>query len=120
MAKRQTGKGREADTQGPKTHRRFIQQLRSAPAEESREERLARERSRGAAHGKRRLVEDRQQHDEGEKNSEQKRLFGATERGRADRASDHSGSLHGVLGHRGHRSDYKQRGPDGLRRRGRA
>jgi hypothetical protein len=38
-------------------------------------------------------VEDRQQHDEGEKNSEHKRLFIETRRGRDDGPSDNSGNL---------------------------
>ena len=59
---------------GPKTHERNIEQLESGPTEASREERFEQERARGAASGRRRLVEDREQHDEAEKNSEKTRL----------------------------------------------
>lgn len=99
---------------GAKTHARFIEQLHEARHEEP--ERTRRERARDAAAyaGKRRLVEDRQQHDESEKNSERTRLFVERKRGRDHGPSDNSGNLHGVLGHREHRADYKRRGPDGL------
>jgi hypothetical protein len=59
---------------GPKAHARFVEQLHERPREEPLEEELAHERRRSAAHGKRRLVDDRQQHDEAEKNSELTRL----------------------------------------------
>ncbi|HEY2376785.1 MAG TPA: hypothetical protein VGH98_12480 [Gemmatimonadaceae bacterium] len=55
---------------GDKTHSRIQEQLQDAPPDESLEDRLAREQSEGAAKGRRRLVEDRQQHDEAERNSE--------------------------------------------------
>jgi hypothetical protein len=99
---------------GPKTEAHLIEQLQSAPPEIPREVRLERERSDNAYEGKRRLVEDRQQHDEGEKNSEHKRLFDEARRGRDDGPSDNRGNLHGVLGSREHRADYRERGPDGL------
>jgi hypothetical protein len=99
---------------GPKTEARIIEQLQSAPPAVSTEARLERERHDAAVEGKRRLVEDRQQHDEGEKNSEHTRLFVDTHRGRDDGPSDNSGNLHGVLGSREHRADYKERGSDGL------
>ena len=54
---------------GRVTHRRHIELLQDAPREESREDRLARERN-SSRHGKHRLAEQRQQHDEGEKGSE--------------------------------------------------
>lgn len=100
---------------GAKTRARLLEQLHSGPHEEPAEERLAKSRKRAAYNGKRRLVEDRQQHDEAEKNSERKRLFVEHERGRDDGPSDNRGSLHGVLGHREHRADYKLRGHDGLK-----
>ncbi|HKW48076.1 MAG TPA: hypothetical protein VJN70_11540 [Gemmatimonadaceae bacterium] len=55
---------------GDKTHSKIQEQLRDAPREESREDRLERERREAAEQGRRRLVEDRQQHDEAERNSE--------------------------------------------------
>jgi hypothetical protein len=105
---------------GPKTEARIVEQLKSGPSKPPTEMVLAQERVRAALSGRRRLVEDRQQHDEGEKNSEHKRLFVEAHRGRAgDGPSDNSGSLHGVLGHREHRADYKVRRPDGLPEKGR-
>jgi hypothetical protein len=59
---------------GAKTHARMIEQLHSPPPEEPRDAMIERKREEGAVAGKRRLVEDRQQHDEGEKNSERNRL----------------------------------------------
>jgi hypothetical protein len=100
---------------GVRTRARIIEQLQSGPHEEPSAERVERQRKRSAYEGRRRLVEDRQQHDEAEKNSERKRLFIEHKRGRDDGPSDNSGNLHGVLGHREHRADYKLRGPNGLR-----
>jgi len=117
------GKRRIRDTpravgdHGPKTERHIVKQLRSAPPKLPAETYTERARSKAALEGRRRLVEDRQQHDEGEKNSERKRLFIETRRGRDDGPSDNSGNLHGVLGHREHRADYKERGSNGLVRR---
>lgn len=111
-------KGPQANAEGqhgPKTRARFIEQLHEGRHEEPVEQRVERARRRAAYGGKRRLVEDRQQHDEGEKNSERTRLFVEHRRGRDAGPSDNKGSLHGVLGHREHRADYKLRGPDGLR-----
>jgi hypothetical protein len=99
---------------GPKTESRIIEQLQSGPAEPPTEAILERERVAGAFEGKRRLVEDREQHDESEKNSERKRLFSEMQRGHDDGPSDNAGNLHGVIGSREHRADYKERGPDGL------
>lgn len=105
---------------GPKTERRIVEQLQSGPSRPPTETVLEEERVRAAFSGKRRLVEDRQQHDEGEKNSEHQRLFVEAQRGRAEEGpSDNSGNLHGVLGHREHRADYKVRRPDGLPDKGR-
>ncbi|MFL5577885.1 MAG: hypothetical protein ACJ79S_18170 [Gemmatimonadaceae bacterium] len=114
--RQQKGPQRHAEGQhGPKTYQRFLDQLHEGPHEEPVEERAERARHRAAYDGRRRLVEDRQQHDEAEKNSERTRLFVEHERGRDEGPSDNRGSLHGVLGHREHRADYKLRGPDGLR-----
>src|SRR5690349_13812078 len=63
---------------GPKTHKRLIEQLESGPSEVSRDAQLEEDRVRGAASGRRRLVEDREQHDEAEKNSEREHLFQET------------------------------------------
>jgi hypothetical protein len=98
---------------GRQTEARNIEQLESGPSEQSRADRVELDRS-GAALGKRRLVEDRQQHDEAEKNSEHEQLSEETRRGRADGPSDNSGNLHGVLGSRGRRADHKERRSDGL------
>jgi hypothetical protein len=104
---------------GPKTRAHIVEQLHSRPPELPTEARADLDRIRAAFGGKRRLVEDRQQHDEAEKKSEQERLFEAMRRGRAEGPSDNSGNLHGVLGSRGHRADYKTRGRDGLPEKGR-
>lgn len=114
-AKHQKGPQAHAEgQQGPKAHARFIEQLHEGRHEEPAEERVEEKREAAAYEGKRRLVEDRQQHDEAEKNSEHTRLFVERERGRDDGPSDNEGDLHGVLGHRGHRADYKRRDADGL------
>ena len=99
---------------GPKTHARIMEQLQSSPREPPTDFVLEQERKENAFEGKRRLVEDRQQHDEAEKNSERKRLFIEARRHRDDGPSDNLGNLHGVLGTRSHRADYKERGPNGL------
>lgn len=99
---------------GAKTHARLIEQLQEGRHEKPAEERAEHEREEAAYQGKRRLVEDRQQHDEAEKNSEHERLFEEHERGRGEGPSDNEGNLHGVLGHREHRADCEERGPDGL------
>jgi hypothetical protein len=104
---------------GPKTEARIIEQLQSAPPAPPAQARLEHDRHEAAYEGRRRLVEDRQQHDEAEKNSEHKRLFVEARRGRADGPSDNLGNLHGVLGSREHRADYRERGPDGLPMKGR-
>ena len=101
---------------GAKTRRHIAEQRQSRPPEEPEEEVLEKKRKDAAYAGKRRLVEDRQQHDEAEKNSERERLYRDVQRGRAEGPSDNRANLHGVLGSREHRADYKLRGPDGLRR----
>jgi hypothetical protein len=111
----QTGPQKHAEgDHGEKTHQHIMEQLQAGPHEEPVAERVDKKRKKAAYEGKRRLVEDRQQHDEAEKNSERERLFKEHRRGRDDGPSDNRGSLHGVLGHREHRADYKVRGPDGL------
>ena len=102
---------------GPKTERHIVKQLHSAPPKPPAESYIEHARLKAAFEGKRRLVEDRQQHDDGEKQSERKRLFIETRRGRHNGPSDNSGNLHGVLGSREHRADYKERGPGGLVKR---
>jgi hypothetical protein len=120
MAKRRPRNTSHAEGEhGPKTEAHIAKQLRSSPPEPPLETRLAEQRSKAAFSGKRRLVEDRQQHDESEKNSEHRRLFEESRRGNNDGPSDNSGNLHGVLGSREHRADYKERRPDGLPSKGR-
>lgn len=99
---------------GAKTRAAITEQLHNGRHEEPVEQRLERQRLEASYEGKRRLVEDRRQADEAEKNSERKRLFIEHERGRDQGPADNSNKLHGVLGHREHRADYKLRGPDGL------
>ena len=75
MGKRRDPRSMHAEGQhGPRTHARFVEQLHEAPPAEPTEQVVERKRKRAAREGKRRLVEDRQQHDEGEKNSERTRL----------------------------------------------
>lgn len=100
---------------GPQTRWHFIAQLRASPPESAAAKRLERQRHHAAEFGKRRLVEDRQQHDEAEKNSERERLFRVIKSGRDDGPSDNITNLHGVLDHRERRADFKTRGPDGFR-----
>ena len=116
MGKRRIGKTGHAEGEhGPKTEARIAEQLESGDPHSPVEARLEHDRLNAASEGKRRLVEDRQQHDEAEKNSEHKRLFVEAQRGRAQEGpSDNLGNLHGVLGNREHRADYKERGADGL------
>jgi hypothetical protein len=82
MANRQDGDNHPDGQQGDKTHERFIEQLEEGTHEESREERLARDREDQASKGGRRLVEDREQHDEAEKNSEATQAFVERDRNR--------------------------------------
>jgi hypothetical protein len=120
LGKRRRPQTRHAEGEhGPKTRAQIKKQIQSAPPEPPAKDRLEQKRIDAAFEGRRRLVEDRQQHDEGEKNSEHKRLFIEVRRGRNNGPSDNSGNLHGVLGHREHRADYKERGPDGLPKKGR-
>jgi hypothetical protein len=100
---------------GEKTRQHILEQLQSRPPEQPVEERVARKRRSAAYEGKRRLVEDREQHDEAEKNSDRARAFVEHARGRDDGPSDVRPKLLGGLGHKGHRSDYKQRDSYGLR-----
>jgi hypothetical protein len=119
MGKRRDPRSMHAEGQhGPRTHKRFVEQLHEAPPAEPVENVIERKRKRAAREGKRRLVEDRQQHDEGEKKSERTRFAKEHKQGRtSDGPSDNKGNLHGVLGSRSHRADYKLRGPDGLPRK---
>ena len=73
MSKSGEQKGPQANAEGQhgeKTHSRFIDQLHEGPSPEPLDEKLAHDRKLAAREGKRRLVEDREQHDEAEKNSE--------------------------------------------------
>ena len=100
---------------GRKTRQKIVQQLQAGPSQEPAVVRLLKKRIRAAFRGKRRLVEDRQQHDDADKNSEQKRLYQELKRHRnLEGPSDNREALHGLEGHKGHRADYKTRGPDGL------
>lgn len=72
--------------QGEKTHRRFTEQLNEGNVRERSEQEV------NAQPGGHRLQEDRQQHDEAEKNSEKNRLAIDADRGKAD-PDDHN--LHG-------------------------
>ena len=99
---------------GDKTHHRLMKQLHEGESLPSREEQIARNRERAAYDGSRRLVEDREQHDEAEKNSEHTQLYIEHEMGRDQGPSDNTGNLHGVLGHREHRADNKLRDSKGL------
>ena len=66
---------------GSKAHSRMIEQLNSGESAEEREAQAMRG-PRVEADGKHRLYEDRQQHDEAEKNSEKNRAVVEAERGR--------------------------------------
>lgn len=55
---------------GDKTHLHLVRELESGPQGVPAEQQIAVDRILGAEAGKRRLVENREQHDEGEKNSE--------------------------------------------------
>jgi len=102
---------------GDKTHARLMEQLHEGPHDESREAKIARDRENSANSGGRRLVEDREQHDEAEKNSEHTQLYVEHKLGRDQGPSDNTGNLHGVIGNREARSDYKARDEKGLRRK---
>ncbi|MDB4874982.1 MAG: hypothetical protein JWM41_1428 [Gemmatimonadetes bacterium] len=116
--RRRRTEGHAEGQHGPKTEAAIVEQLQSSTPELPTEARLELDRAEAAYDGKRRLVEDREQHDEAEKNSEHERLFVEHARGRDAGPSDNKGNLHGVLGNREHRADYKVRGPDGLPERG--
>lgn len=66
---------------GNVTHNRIIQELGSGAPGESWSEEHARTQRRDVLEGKRRLLEDRQQHDEAEKHSEQTRIYDVPDRG---------------------------------------
>lgn len=75
------GKRRKRETphaeggHGPLTEARHQELLRSSPPEPSLEEVLIEDQKHAAVQGKRRLVEDREQHDEAEKGSEKRQMF---------------------------------------------
>jgi hypothetical protein len=101
--------------QGEKTHARFLEQQQGGTHRESREERAEHDRDLASKKGGRRLVEDREQHDEAEKNSEHTQLFAEHKLGRDQGPSDNTGNLHGVLEHREARADNRARDSKGLR-----
>ncbi len=71
---------------GSKTHQAFIQQLHSAANAPAKDESPSPE-SKTEKHGsQRRLAQDRQQHDDAEKNSEKTRLSRELERGKISTA----------------------------------
>jgi len=75
MGKRRDPRSQHAVGQhGPRTHARFVEQLHETPGAEPAENVAERKRKVAAREGKRRLMADRQQHGEGEKNSERTRL----------------------------------------------
>jgi hypothetical protein len=100
---------------GDKTHARLIEQLESGPSRESRDDQLAARHEQSAHEGKRRLVEDRQQHDDADRNSDKARLARDLGRGTEPGPSDNKESLHGVFDHREHRADYQERDESGFR-----
>lgn len=55
---------------GPRTHKHLREKLESGPQGMPVGDEIELDRMMGAVEGKRRLVENREQHDEGEKNSE--------------------------------------------------
>ena len=80
---RQKGAQSHAEGQhGDATHRRNIEQLQDSSQQELLEEDVTRRRAGGTNPGGHRLGEDREQHDEAEKNSERNRLAIEQERGR--------------------------------------
>jgi hypothetical protein len=122
MGKRRDPRSLHAEGQhGPRTHARFVEQLHEAPPAEPVESVVERKRKRAAREGKRRLVEDRQQHDESEKNSERTRLAKEHQHGKAgDGPSDNLANLHGVTGSRSRRADNTPRDRGTARRKGRS
>lgn len=95
---------------GSKTHAHLIEQLQSGPHRESREDRVERERTEAAYEGKRRLVEDREQHQEADKNSEKNRLRIERERGRAEGPGHVDAHLNGAKSTEP-RANYEAKGP---------
>jgi hypothetical protein len=111
-------KGPQAHAEGQhgnKTHSRFLEQLHEGEHRESRGDEIERNRANAADKGGRRLVEDREQHDEAEKNSEHTQLFAEHKLDRDQGPSDNRGNLHGVLDHREARADNKSVDEKGLR-----
>ena len=106
------GKRRDRNTphaegmHGPKTHEHLIDQLESGPPRSAAGDEEGQDQ--------RRLVQDREQHDEAEKNSERTRLHVESDRGDSEGARKNAGALHGVRGSREHRANFKALGPDGL------
>jgi hypothetical protein len=107
--------GHAEGQQGAKTQARLEEQQREGEHRESQGDRAQLDRERSANEGGRRLVEDREQHDEAEKNSEHTRLFAEHQRHRDEGPSDNAGNLHGVVDHRESRADDRPRDSRGLR-----
>lgn len=83
-----TGPQRHAEGQhGEKTHRRFIEQLQERRAGDAASERRDPDEARTEQpdiEGRHRLHQDREQHDEAEKNSEKVEAMREIQRGRVD------------------------------------
>jgi len=99
---------------GRKTHSRFIEQEHEGKHHESGEDRAEHDRDLAAREGGRRLVEDREQHDEAEKNSEHIHHFVEHKLDRDQGPSDNTGNIHGVVGNRESRADNRARDSKGL------
>ena len=75
MVKRRGKTGNHAEGEhGPRTRAKLIDQFESGPAELTEDEQVRQARGPAGETGKQRLFEDRQQHDEAEKQSERRRL----------------------------------------------
>jgi hypothetical protein len=97
----QKGKQTHAEgDHGEKTRHAIMQQLKAGPHAAPVRVIKAEKRKAAAENGKRRLMVDRKQHDEAEKNSERERLHRDVVRGRAESAEVPLSRLHGVLGSR--------------------
>jgi len=107
--------GRAEGQHGNVAHAQFIEQLHEGEHRESRADRAQHDRDRSALEGGRRLVEDREQHDEAEKNSEHTQHYVEHKLGRDQGPSDNTGNIHGVVGNRESRADNRARDSKGLR-----
>ena len=95
-SKHQKGAQQHAEGQhGEKTHQRFIEQLHS---HERGEEDVSQQASGAPVEGRHRLFEDREQHDEADKNSEKNRLGRELEREGDEAAIEAHPALKGGFG----------------------